>query len=248
MAKRFHRADPDEEKYALLSLQSALGILVRNEVVEYVKTNPFYWDPFPQDDPSKRPFLEKVLDFFGIAHLIGRPPRASYEWMRIMKGMLIDELEGGSEWATGYALPRSPEDRRVMIPSDVWNGEIDWVRNKVRGGGLEFVGVRLIYVVHEDSDEDSALSGAEKPTLVGGETPGILEGENPRGPGRPSRQKFIIRAYKAIPKDCSAPMSAHYPAIKAEAKRLSNDDSDDGLGDDTIRKTITDLWKADCPQ
>jgi hypothetical protein len=156
-AKALHRYEETGR-----TLEGALGFYIRNAMVDQVKISPFYWAPFGQSDPRKRPLIEKLLDSFGIAHLIHRPPIQCHYNMLVMKEALAIELQEGRLRAVGYVVPRDTDDPPVLIPADVWKGTVNWVCDEVEGTGLRFVGVRII-----DEDELAEVEGVETADAAG---------------------------------------------------------------------------------
>ncbi|PKU22784.1 MBL fold metallo-hydrolase [Telmatospirillum siberiense] len=104
---------------------------------------------------SKAEASIKVLpDFWNEAHRWEAPrdrynPRKSintrsYEILKLLQASLIEDLRRGRLVGLGYRMPRCSADAPELIPFDVWSDDIQWVLGTVQGGGLDYVGVRII--------------------------------------------------------------------------------------------------------
>jgi hypothetical protein len=159
------------------------------------------------------------------------------EATRRIKNYLLQLIAGGHLKAYGYVIPRNPHDKPVLVPRDVWSGKIDWSKSSVIGNGLEFAAVRIV----STSFENQVLEQTNQRQLP-----------KPNAPrGRPSVKIEIQRAYEALRDsgeiDFSKPMSACFNDIRLRMVADNPDYSGQYLDlvDETIRRTISDLFKAD---
>ncbi|MEO9962899.1 MAG: hypothetical protein ABJ388_11675 [Alphaproteobacteria bacterium] len=132
----------------------------------------------------------------------------------------------------GFVDPRQPYDRPKLVPSDVWNGRINWADSSLKGNGLLFSGTKIVprYLV------ERAISGeAEKVP--------------PKKIGRPSVKSEIYEAFEALSADgiisTKNKMSEMYPLIRRYLSLQHPDRSGvlSKLSDETIRKEISPRLK-----
>lgn len=81
---------------------------------------------------------------------------------------LHTKLSNGEARAFGYALPREPCDKPVLVPIDVWGSDmsssgIDWKKSAINENGLSFCAVQIVYAEDYELTPDSELTPDNSP-------------------------------------------------------------------------------------
>lgn len=144
-------------------------------------------------------------------------------------------IQLGHILAFGFQAPRSVEDHPWPIPKELWGHIVKWDSGKVSGLGLDFIEVRL-------------LPAQWEPKILGELV--APDAKRP-GQGRPTVKPFIDEAYEKL---CAAGHIQTAPSRAAVADLIRNwlvevypdrAGQFEKLADETIRKQITDRFKAD---
>lgn len=143
-----------------------------------------------------------------------------------------EKLQSGQWTAIGYRAPRELNSILELVPNEiVGQAEFKFEHSTILGDGLTYVGVRFV---------SSTLLGPEPPS-------------SPRR-GRPTQQRAIISAYKALAErgevDFKAPMVRLFPKIRNRISRNRGVPilTLKGVGDEAIRRTIRPLFDRDRSQ
>lgn len=133
-------------------------------------------------DPELKEFVDNVIAL-STAHpffqsLIGQ--ENAFEMLREMIAPLAQKaLQYEFLVGYGYLLPRALNDEPVLIPQDVWYGDINWKKSEVDGGGLRFASVHI----------------APEPETGSTDIFDVLA-EQISAPGRPSKRQIIMDAFE----------------------------------------------------
>lgn len=164
-------------------------------------------------------------------------PFTAAEWYDgVLKRTVKTSLQIGELLAFGFQSPRTTDAVRQPIPTDMWEGEIDFECSSVRKGTLAFEGIKAIPKneftppVAADPPQNSATV-AQKPV------------------GRPSMREAIRSAFAAAHEVGKLALDksfmANTAAIRAEFQSMSPDLVNDKTkpDDETIRRHAGGLFK-----
>jgi len=133
----------------------------------------------------------------------------------------------------GYALPRRVEDMPVLIPEDVWFGEVDWESSTVTGGGLSFASVRVASSSETVDTDLISIVTMSLPTA-----------------GRPSKKDLILEAFEyGIQEgllDFTNSNAVTYHKIRQIIEELKPDEYSGGKGlqDGAMQKHLAQLIES----
>lgn len=148
----------------------------------------------------------------------------------LLEGQVKAKLLSGDLIAVGFAVPRKPADLPNFVPRDVWQNfhQVDWIHDKLKGSGLEFLSVKLVPKILASRDPDRTS----------------------RRMGRPSVKREVFEAFQAMLEigevDVSASMSSHYPRIRTWLceKYPEHEARFSTLTDEAIRRVISPEFRS----
>lgn len=148
---------------------------------------------------------------------------------------VFDDLRIGRLIASGFDSDKSSAVREI-IPSALWPGLPNLSENSLVSDGRTFTS---ILITQADVVPDSwAKAETRRPTDT---PPPVAKGKH----GRPTKRDAIVAAYGQTIKNYDLSFAEHIPAIRFAAKNILGDDSDKGLSDDVIAKTVGKLFAAE---
>lgn len=131
--------------------------------------------------------------------------------------------------ATGFALPRKPQDYPEIIPVSLFDPRqryVDWAKSEVKGNGLHFV--------------ESRLTVKKKQPVL-----------EIKRPGRPSSSKAIEAAFYKLVSEGSIQTSesllSHFPLIRFKVQEMYPEfrNSDKGLSDKALYNALSKAFEAE---
>lgn len=181
-----------------------------------------YWHFKKVDHPlfSQQTSLEKAARFF--------------IWMGRMP--LHTKLTNGEAKAFGYAIPREPCDKPVLVPLDVWDSDmsssgINWKKSAINENGLSFCAVQIVYAEDYELTPDNKLTPNNSPKKI-----------------QSKRNLSMIERLDATVSSLSNEITTsdrtiYYKMIKNKFFALYPDTPKDirGLGDEYLRKALERL-------
>jgi hypothetical protein len=143
-------------------------------------------------------------------------------------GQVQEKLQQGKLVAVGFAAPREPTDAPMPIPSDLWEGKIDWEKSSAKSNGIEFFGIRVI---------DPSAGQIEVQTAQ---------------QGRRSSKAIIESVFEALLDegqiDFTKSQSAHFDLVRQRAQMQNpNLQGGEGLNEKTLYKYLGPLFRSRKP-
>jgi len=165
------------------------------------------------------------------------------------ENQLMHHIRRGALRGFAFEAPRTHGAIPIELSPRVWNGKLDWHKNKITHESLSFVEVRLITARKTQTflDSKAVVKIPPKPVSIVHTSPKVHE---PPNRGRPTVKKEVEQAFRALHADnrinIQLSSKSHYPLIREwlsdNAKGLSVRPTT--MSDETIRRITAPLFNA----